>query len=293
MISRNIFTGTVVLLAAGLANAGPCRPSSIALSSTIIVSVSETATSSVQSGTATSTVSMDTTQTATTATDFESERETGTTVIVETTATVFSAETTTTALVDTTTTLPAITTAETTTEATTTTAAATTTTEGPEAVQSIYMYAQGSDDPALAPLGGTGFTDISDSPIADVEYIDFTNDPASDLFFTLGERSGKVKIGNGPHVGKIVGYFPGSDYSLLIVLGAATAEENGVLPIDCEIVQLVGGEVLQCQYKDSGNADFWTCGGKFTLVKPGVDLTNRCPRSAAAYKLDYVEVVDL
>ncbi|KAF4444197.1 hypothetical protein FACUT_778 [Fusarium acutatum] len=292
MISHNIFTGTVVLLAAGLANAGPCRPSSIASSSTVVASVIETAASSFESETTTSTVSIDATQTATTATqsESESESETGTTVIVETTPTASSAETTTTA--------PAITTAETTTaetttEATTTTAAATTTTEGPEAVETMYIYAQGSSDPVLASLGGTGFADLSDSPIPDVEYVEFTNDVASELFFTLGERSGKVKIGNGPHVGKLVGYFSTSDYSLLIALDAATAEENDISPIDCEIVQGNGGEMLQCQYGDSGNADFWTCGGKFTLVKPGVDFTNKCPQSAAAYKLNYIQVVRL
>ncbi|KAG5743368.1 hypothetical protein H9Q70_013923 [Fusarium xylarioides] len=236
MISRNLFTGTVVLLAAGLTKAGPCRPSSIDSSSTAIASASETATSSTESETATSTVSIDATQTTTTATESESESETEMTVIVETTPTVSSIETTTTALINTTTTAPVITTAETTTEATTTTAAATTTTEGPEAIQSIYIYGRGSNDPALASTQGKGFILLSNTPIPNVEYIDMTADTTSNIFLTLGKRSGKVKISNGPHVGKLIGYFSTSDYSLLIALDAATAEDNGVSPIDCEIV---------------------------------------------------------
>ncbi|KAF5684618.1 hypothetical protein FDENT_6623 [Fusarium denticulatum] len=291
MISRNIFTGTIVLLAAGLANAGPCRPSSIISSSTVVVSVSETATSSLESETATSTISIDATQTATTTTNSESESETGTTIIVETTPTASSSETTTTALIDTATTSPAITTAETTTEATATTAAATTTTEGPEAVQSIYMYGRSTTNPDLADTAGTGFASLSDTPIPDVEFVDFTiAGAASNLFFTLGERSGKVKIGNGADVGKLLGYYASGDYSLVLAAEATLIEENGVSPLDCDIVSPNGYPVLQCQYGDKGLADFWTCAGHWTLVKPGFDFTNKCPRAATSYKLDYIEV---
>ncbi|KAF5587218.1 hypothetical protein FPCIR_7626 [Fusarium pseudocircinatum] len=282
MLSRNIFTGTVVLLAASLANAGPCRPSSIDSSSTVIASASETATS---------TASIDVTQTATTATESESESETGTTVTVEATPTVSSSETTTTALIDTTTTAPAITTAETTTEATTTAAAATTTTEGPEPVRSISIYALGSTDPALTSTQGEGYAVLSNTQIPDVEYIAFTTDSSSQLFFTLGERSGKVKVGNGPNVGKLVGYFSTGDFSLLIAVDSAIAEENDVLPIDCETVEGNGGQVLQCQYGDQGNADFWMCDGKFTFVRPGYDFTSKCPRAGTAYRLAYVQAV--
>ncbi|KAF5715486.1 hypothetical protein FGLOB1_3019 [Fusarium globosum] len=238
-----------------------------------------------QSKTATSTASVDATQTTTTAT--ESDSETGTTIVVETTSTASSAGSTTTSLVDTTTTTAAITTAETI-EATTTTAAATTTTEGPEAVQSIYMYSHSSSNPAFAGNGGTGFATLSDTQIPDVEYIDFTTVPGT-LFFTLGERSGKVKIGNGADVGKLVGYFPSSDYSLVIAAETTLAEENGVTPLDCDIVSPNGYPIIQCQYGDLGLADFWTCGGHWTLVKPGYDFTTKCPSASTAYKLDYIE----
>ncbi|KAF5982129.1 hypothetical protein FCOIX_3893 [Fusarium coicis] len=287
MISHNIFTATVVLLAAGLANAGPCRPSSVISLSTVVASVSETATSSLESETATSTVSIVATQTTTTATESESESGIGTTVIVETTPTVSSVETTTTGIVDTTTTVPAVTTAE------ATTTEATTTTEGPEAIQSIYIYGRGSNDPALASTQGKGFIALSDSPIPDVEYIDMTADTSSNIFLTLGGRSGKVNIGNGPNVGKLVGYFSTSDYSLAIALDGATTEDNGVSPIDCEIVQRNNGAVLQCQFGDRGIAEFWTCAGRFTLVRPGYDFTSKCPSASIAYKLDYVEVANV
>ncbi|KAH7194147.1 heterokaryon incompatibility protein-domain-containing protein [Fusarium oxysporum] len=292
MISRNLLTGTVVLLAASLANAGPCRPSSIASSSTVITSVSETATSSFEGEAATSTASIDATQTATTATESESESETGTTFIVETTPTVSSVETTTTALVDTTTAASVITSVDTTTEATTTTAAATTTSEEPEALQTIYLYAGGSNDPALAPLGGTGFTALGDTSLPDVEYIDFTTDTTSALFFTLGERTAKVKIGNGANVGKLAGYSTSGDFSLVIVAETTLAEENGISPLDCEIVDGNGFQMLQCLYGDEGVADLWTCAGHLTLVKPGVDFTSKCARAATAYKLGYIQVID-
>ncbi|KAF5627833.1 uncharacterized protein FTJAE_9101 [Fusarium tjaetaba] len=291
MISHNLLSGTVVLLVATLANAGPCRPSSIISSSTYIASVSETATSSFESESATSTASVDATETTTTATESKSESETGTTITVETTPSVSSVGTTTTALVDTTTTTVAITTAETTTEATTTTAAATTTTEGPEAVQSIYMLGHSTTNPALADTAGTGFASLSDTSIPDVEFIDFTiAGAAGDLIFTLGERSGKVKIGNGANVGKLVGYFPSSDYSLVITAETALAEDNGVSPLDCDIVSPNGHPQLQCQYGDLGIADFWTCDGHWTLVKPGFDFTSKCVRAATSYRLDYIEV---
>ncbi|SCO91420.1 uncharacterized protein FRV6_15548 [Fusarium oxysporum] len=284
MISRNLLSGTVVLLAASLANAGPCRPSSIISSSTVIASISETATS---------TASIDATQTTAASTESESETETGTTVTVETTPSASSIETTATALVDTTTTALAITSAETTTEATTTTAAATTTSEEPEALQTIFMYARGSNDPSLAPIGGTGFTELTDTRIPDVEYITFTTDVSSPLFFTVGERSGKVRVGNGGNQGKVAGYFPvGLDYSFVIATEATLGEENGVTPIDCEIVNGNGFQKLQCQFGDEGNADFWTCGGDLVFVSPGHDFTSKCASAATSYKLAYIEVVN-
>ncbi|CAF3524870.1 unnamed protein product [Fusarium graminearum] len=83
MISRNFLTGTVVLLAACLANASPCRPSLIVSSSTVVASVIETAT---KSETATSTASVDVPQSTTDPAESESTTETGTTVNVETTS---------------------------------------------------------------------------------------------------------------------------------------------------------------------------------------------------------------
>ncbi|CAF3619541.1 unnamed protein product [Fusarium graminearum] len=77
MISRNFLTGTVVLLAACLANASPCRPSSIVSSSTVVASVIETAT---KSETATSTASVDVPQSTTDPAESESTTETGTTI---------------------------------------------------------------------------------------------------------------------------------------------------------------------------------------------------------------------
>ncbi|KAF5236102.1 hypothetical protein FAUST_6712 [Fusarium austroamericanum] len=290
MISHNFFTGTVVLLAACLANASPCRPSSIISSSTVVASVSETAT---KIETATSTASVGVPQTTTDPAKSESTTETGTTVNVETTSSASSAETTTTALVDITTTTNPITSAETTTEATTTTATATTTGEEPEALQSISLYARGSGDPSLASLEGTGFSVISDTSSSDIKYIAFTDDVSSTLFFTLSERTGKVKIGNGPRAGNLLGYYPSNDYSLALAAEATLIEDSGLSPIDCDIVAGNGDGYykLQCQFGNKGNADFWTCGSNFVLVSPGVDFTSRCPRATTSYKLDYIEVV--
>ncbi|KAJ4108681.1 hypothetical protein NW768_012158 [Fusarium equiseti] len=293
MIPRHLLTGTVVLLGACLANASPCRPSTIVSSSTIIASVGETA---AESETSTSTTSSDISLTTTVLT------ETGTTVNAETTSSVTSVETTSTAtsveptttalVVDITTTTSPITSAEATTEATTTTAAARTTGEEPEALQTIYLYAQGSNDPSLAPLGGTGFSVLSDSSGADIKYIAFTDDVASPLFFTLSESTGKVMIGNGPHAGKLLGYSPLGDYSFALAANAPTIGDDGLPPVDCNIVPGNGIQKLQCQFGNKGNADFWTCGSNLVLVNPGVDFSNRCPRATTSYKLGYIQVVN-
>ncbi|KAF4948194.1 hypothetical protein FGADI_9822 [Fusarium gaditjirri] len=178
--------------------------------------------SSFVTETAASTTSINATEIATTTTESKSESESRTTIIVEITPTVSSVETTTTA---------AITTAE------TTTAVTTTTSEGPEALQSIYMYA-----------------------------------------------------GNGAE--KLVGYITSGDYSSALAAETTFAENNGVSPLDCNIINGNGRQTLQCQYGDQGVANFWTCAGHLTLVKPGFDFTSKCPRAAAAYKLGYIEVVN-
>ncbi|QPC78053.1 hypothetical protein HYE68_008805 [Fusarium pseudograminearum] len=287
MISRNLLTGTVILLAACLADASPCRPSSIVSSSTVVASASETAT---ESETATSTASVDVPQTTTGPATSESTTETGTTVNIETTFSASSVETTTTALADITTTTNLITTAETTAEATTTIATATTTGEEPEALQSIYLYASGSDDPSLASTDGTGFSAISDTSSSEIKYIAFTDDVSSPLFFTLSESTGKVKIGNGPRAGNLLGYSSSRDYSFALAAETTLIEDGGLSAIDCDIVAGNGFQRLQCQFGNRGNADFWTCGSNFVLVSPGVDFSNKCPRAAMSYKLDYIEV---
>ncbi|KAG9502055.1 hypothetical protein J7337_007767 [Fusarium musae] len=286
---RILLTGTVVLLSACLANAGPCRPSSIVSSSTVVASASETAT---ESETATSTASIDATQTTTGPTESESSTETGTTAIVETTSSVSSVETTTTALVDITTTTNPVTSAETTTEATTTTVAATTTTEGPETLQSIYLYSRSNDDPALADTGGIGFAVLRDSALPDVEELTFTADVSSTLFFTFSQRTGQVKIGNGPEAGKVLEYGIGGDFSSVIAVEATVGEENGIVPIDCAIVSSGGIQTLQCQFGNEGTADFWTCDARLVLVKSGVDFSNRCPIGSTGYHLDSILVSD-
>ncbi|KAM0349857.1 hypothetical protein ACHAPY_010723 [Fusarium culmorum] len=257
------------------------------LSSTVVASASETAT---KSETATSTASVDVPQTTTGPAKPESTTETGTTINVETTSSASSVETTTTDLADITTTTNPITSAETTTEATTTTAAATTTGEEPEALQSIYLYARGSDDPSLSALDGSGFPVISDTSSSEIKYIAFTDDVNSPLYFTLSESTGKVKIGNGPRAGNLLGYSSSGDYSFVLAAETTFIEDGGLSAIDCDIVTGNGYRILQCQFGNRGNADFWTCGSNFVLVSPGVDFSNKCPRAATSYKLGFIAV---
>ncbi|KAF4497071.1 Transcriptional regulatory moc3 [Fusarium agapanthi] len=285
MISRNLLTGTVVLLSACLANAGPCRPLSIVSSSTVVASASETAT---ESETATSTASIDVTQTTTDPAESESTTETGTTVNVETTSSASSVETPTTALVDITTTTNPVTSAE-----TTTTAAATTTSEEPEALQSIYLLAQGGDDPSLESSGGTGYSALSDTSSGEIKYIVFTTDVSSTLYFTLSERTGQVKVGNGPNAGNLLRYYAADDYSFALAAAPSIGDDSGLSPVDCNIAAENGLQQLQCQFADKGNAEFWTCDSNLVLVKPGVDFTSRCPRASTSYKLDYIQVASL
>ena len=101
---------------------------------------------------------------------------------------------------------------------------------------------------------------------------------------------GKLKIGNGADIGKIAGYYTIDNYSLVVVAETTLAQQNGIEPLDCDIVSPRGYPMLQCQYGDLGLADFWTCGGHWTLVKPGYDFTTKCPSASTAYKLDFIEV---
>ncbi|KAF9771859.1 hypothetical protein IL306_010476 [Fusarium sp. DS 682] len=150
MISRNLLNGNIVLLAASLVNTGPCRPVS---SSTAISSISETTTSSFENETATQTAF--TSEESTTASIYATSTETGTTVTVELTPVASSIDTSTIALIDTTTSEAVI----------TATAESSTTTEAPEALQLVYFYVRGSNDPSLAHLEGTGFVGLKETQL--------------------------------------------------------------------------------------------------------------------------------
>jgi hypothetical protein len=269
MIPSYLLSGTIVLLATGLASAGPCRPSSIASSSAI--SVIETSLQSSETQTATETITT---------------REAGSTASVDTIQT------------DTTTTeLSVVTTAvETTTGMTSdpaTTAAATTTTTAAEPLQTVKLVAIGSSDPSLSPAGGIGFSEIG-TITADLQAINFNANPASTLVFTISELTGQVKVGNGPSEGKWAFYIKANiDYSAIFIVDAAYGRENGFAPVNCQAVNANGYQSFQCKYNDVQDAEFWTCASRLFLVKPGVDFTRRCPNAGVSYKVPIIQALDV
>ncbi|KAF4340445.1 hypothetical protein FBEOM_5630 [Fusarium beomiforme] len=277
MMSRNLLTGVVVLLAASLVNSGPCRPVS---SSTNIASVSETGASSSGSETAI--------ETASTAAIVATSTETGTSVTIEATSAsaASSIDTTTTILIDTTST-EAVVTTTTAAGTTTTTAEASTTTEAPEALQSIYLFAFSSV--------GVRSPEFPDTQVPDTQWFDFTsNTAASTQSFTYNQRTGELKILSGAHAGESALYVSSSatGYSFVIVADAAYGEENGLTRLDCQIVQATSYQELQCKYSDEGNADFWLCDSHLVVVKAGTDFTSMCSHATTSYRIQFIQVIE-
>ncbi|KAH7236556.1 hypothetical protein BKA59DRAFT_517069 [Fusarium tricinctum] len=264
MIPSYLLSGTIVLLATGLASAGPCRPSSIASSSAI--SVIETSLQSSETQTATETITTS---------------EVRSTASVDTTTTELSVATT---VVETTTGM---------TSDPATTAAATTTTTAAEPLQTVKLVAISSSDPSLSPAGGIGFSEIG-TITADLQAINFNANPASTLVFTISELTGQVKVGNGPSEGKWAFYIKANvDYSAIFIVDAAYGRENGFAPVNCQAVNANGYQSFQCKYNDVQDAEFWTCASRLFLVKPGVDFTRRCPNAQTTYKIPIIQLIDV
>lgn len=269
MIPSYLLSGTIVLLATGLATAGPCRPSSIASSSAI--SVTETSLQSSETQTATEIIIT---------------REASSTASVDP----FQTDTTTTEL-SIATTAAEITTGMTSEPATT--AVATTTTTAAEPLQTVKLIAVGSNDPSLSSSGGVGFSDIG-TVTTDLGAINFSADPSSTLVFTIRELTGQVKVGNGPSEGKWAFYIKANiDYSAIFIVDAAYGRENGFAPVNCRAVNANGYQSFQCKYDDVQDADFWTCASRLFLVKPGVDFTRRCPNAGTSYKIPVIQALEV
>ncbi|CVK85209.1 uncharacterized protein FPRN_06914 [Fusarium proliferatum] len=288
MVSRNIFARTVLVLAASVAIAGPCRPAS---SSSAGVLPSQSATSSLGSETAAHVTA--TTEARYSVSTDASSTEVEISITVETTTATSSIETTTTALIGTATTavVETTTTATAVADSTATTAEASTTTQVSEAVQSIYLFGVGSYDPAVELVRGAGYTKLSDTSTPGTSYLDFTSDVGSNLLFILDPGSGKLKIGNGAQAGKTAVCSAVNDIRLVVVMDEAEGLDNGLSPLDCEIV-LDGLYQLKCKFSDlDGYADFWTCGTHLMLVKPGVDATTMCSRATTSYRLPQIRIL--
>ncbi|KAI1034595.1 hypothetical protein LB504_004597 [Fusarium proliferatum] len=71
-------------------------------------------------------------------------------------------------------------------------------TEAADPLQTIVLIAHNSGDPNLAPLGGVGFTHLENQIGTGKYFFDFTADVDSDVTFTLNERTGEIKVVNGP-----------------------------------------------------------------------------------------------
>ncbi|KAG4286380.1 hypothetical protein FPRO06_07640 [Fusarium proliferatum] len=146
-------------------------------------------------------------------------------------------------------------------------------------------------DPAVELVRGAGYTKLSDTSTPGTSYLDFTSDVGSNLLFILDPGSGKLKIGNGAQAGKTAVCSAVNDIRLVVVMDEAEGLDNGLSPLDCEIV-LDGLYQLKCKFSDlDGYADFWTCGTHLMLVKPGVDATTMCSRATTSYRLPQIRIL--
>ncbi|RBA15699.1 hypothetical protein FPRO05_12306 [Fusarium proliferatum] len=148
----------------------------------------------------------------------------------------------------------------------------TTKTEIAEPLQTVKLFAVGSDDPDLA-LSGFGFSFLEASQ-GTTFYVDFTSDSGSLQKYSIHKGTGEVKALNGPGgaVGKSASYnfYPGSGNPY----GAVMIQGQGAPPLVCKVVDGATYNYLQCKFGNSQIADFWTCNGRLLLVAPGYDLSS-------------------
>ncbi|KAF5645376.1 heterokaryon incompatibility protein het-6 [Fusarium sp. NRRL 25303] len=163
-------------------------------------------------------------------------------------------------------------------------------TEAADPLQTIVLIAHNSGDPNLAPLGGVGFTHLENQIGTGKYFFDFTTDVDSDVTFTLNERTGEIKVANGPgnSIGK-AGYsnVNGNSDNYVRFMSAEEATANAANRFICKIVPATSYPLgLQCLWGTNQIADFWTCSSRLVLVQPGLDFTSQCTGASTSYSID-------
>jgi hypothetical protein len=156
----------------------------------------------------------------------------------------------------------------------------------------VILTVHNSQDPALAPQGGIGFSNLESFRGSNtVYYADFTANSASDQQFTINLATGELKALNGPgnSAGESCYYTAAAAASYINISPSDFATNEGGQLCLCQVLSASGQ--LQCQF---GNqiAEFWTCDYRLNLVQPGFDFTNECADADTSYKVNiYAQVI--
>ncbi|KAF5586283.1 CMGC kinase [Fusarium pseudoanthophilum] len=161
-------------------------------------------------------------------------------------------------------------------------------TEAADPLQTISLIAHESGDPDLASLGGVGFVHLENQIGTGKYFLDFTADVDTDLTFTLNQRTGEIKVLNGPasSIGKAAySNVNGNSDNYVRFMSTEEATANAAKSLVCKVIPATSYPLgLQCLWGNNQIAEFWTCASRLVLVQPGVDFTSQCTGASTSYK---------
>ncbi|PNP85929.1 hypothetical protein FNYG_00985 [Fusarium nygamai] len=163
-------------------------------------------------------------------------------------------------------------------------------TEAADPLQTILLIAHDSGDPDLASLGGVGFVHLENQIGTEKYFLDFTADVDTDLTFTLNQRTGEIKVVNGPGSSNGKAAYSnvnGNSDNYVRFMSTEEATVNAANSLVCKIIPATSYPLgLQCLWGNNQIAEFWTCASRLVLVQPGVDFTTQCTGASTSYNID-------
>ncbi|KAF5675144.1 CMGC kinase [Fusarium denticulatum] len=134
--------------------------------------------------------------------------------------------------------------------ATETEAEISTKTEAADPLQTISLIAHDSGNPELASLGSVGFVHLENQIGTGKYFLDFTADVDTDLTFTLNQRTGEIKVVNGPgssNARTAYSNVNGNSENYVRFMSAEEATENAANSLVCKIILATSYPLgLQC-----------------------------------------------
>ncbi|KAF5644079.1 CMGC kinase [Fusarium sp. NRRL 52700] len=288
------FIGALALLSLGAVDASVCKPSPSSVASSSIGTTSTLQSSDTESSftetTSTAEPSLPTSDVSSSAEDVTPTRDLSTTLTTFiSTSTTFNDVSSTTEV--TSKTIESTTTSEgkttivapdtTTTSDEVTTSSPATSTAAPPPTPTFRLYTYDSQDPALN--GGIGYCKLEEYQT--LLYMKFTPTSAFAPTFMIDPTMGAVTLVSGPSgspgeviVSTTIGGVFASSY--LQIMSGGLIDTSAQELVSCSVAQDQFNKLV-CDWAGGGIADFWTCGGRWMLVRPGYTP----PCSSTPYKI--------